>query len=340
MASVLDSFDSMRRKYPSLFEQFKKAISTLPFIPVSLSTVLQAPCNLFDPQDAMLKELFRDQSVFPGPEFSSYLYALQQCGLKSITSITGTDILQIITSVQVYSETGLATSNDVNITRVIAVFRYLKNYPQVVNKRVVSTGRHYNLQTALIHQSQIGCWLPIASDPPKNYPACLQWKGSSFHQNLISTRHSPLVVLSQSISSSQLPMIAGSQAIFVENVPSQIAQSLCSCSKVIVAAVVARFKEIIKNEEKIESDVLDQLSYQTYSYLQDNVTYCDEETFDDIENWVWMESESSFISSSMVAIRSNPTLRQSLEPLFSLYQTDCKNLANSFLNVEFIHRLL
>ena len=312
MTSILDSFDSMRRKYPSLFKQFKKAISTLPFIPVSSSTVLQAPCNLFDPQDAMLKELFREQSVFPGPEFSSYLYVLRQCGLKSINSITGTDILQIITSVQVYSETGLAISNEINIARVVAVLCYLNKYPQALKEKLPI--RQNNLQNALVLQGQRFCWLPIASDPPKNYPACLQWKGSSFHHNLISTRHSPLVILSQSICSSQLPMIAGSQAIFVENVPSQIAQCLCSCSKGIVAAVVAHFKEIFENKEKIESDVLEQLSYQTYSYLQDNVAYCDEETFNDIENWVWMESKSTFISSSMVAIRSNPTFRQSLEP--------------------------
>ena len=312
MTSILDSFDSMRRKYPSLFEQFKNAISTLPFIPVSSSTVLQAPCNLFDPQDAMLKELFREQSVFPGPEFSSYLYNLRQCGLKSITSITATDILQIITSIQVYSGTGLAISNDVNISRVVAVFHYLNKYPQVLNERLPN--RYDNLQNALVLQGQTHCWLPIASNLPKGYPTYLKWKGSSFNQNLASARHSLLVVLSQSLNSSQLPMIAGSQAIFVENVPSQIAQTLCSSPQIIVGAVVAHFKEIIKNEEKIRSDVLDQLSYQTYSYLQDNVDYCDKKTFDDIENWVWMESESTFISSSMVAIRSNPTFRQSLEP--------------------------
>ena len=312
MTSMLDSFDSMRRKYPSLFEQFKKAISTLPFIPVSSSTVLQAPCNLFDPQDAMLKELFRDQSVFPGPEFSSYLYALQQCGLKSITSITGTDILQIITSVQVYSETGLATSNEVNISRVTAVFHYLNKYPQTLDQTLRKTND--NLQNALVLQAQSYCWLPIVGDPPENYPTCLKWKGSLCHQNLASARYSSLVVLSQKISSSQLPMIAGSQTIFVENVPSQIAQNLCSSPQIIVSAVVAHFKEIIKNEGEIESDILDQLSYQTYSYLQNNVAYCDKETFDEIENWVWMESESTFISSTMVAIRSNPTFRQSLEP--------------------------
>ena len=314
MTSILDSFDSMRRKYPSLFEQFKKAISTLPFIPVSSSTVLQAPCNLFDPQDAMLKELFRDQSVFPGPEFYSYLYALRQCGLRSITSITGTDILQIITSVQVYSGSGLAISNEVNITRVRAVFRYLNKYPQVFNERVVSTGRHYNLQTALIHQSQNCCWLPVVSEPPENYPGCLQWVGSFFCQTLASLKCTPLIVLSQSTCLSQLPMIAGSRAIFVENVPPQIAQTLCISPQIIVARVVAHFKEIVKNEDEIESDVLDQLSYQTYSYLQNNIAYCDKETFNDIENWVWMESKSTFISSSMVAIRSNPTFRQSLEP--------------------------
>ena len=314
MTSILDNFDSMRRKYPNLFDQFKKAISTLPFIPVSSSAVLQTPCNLFDPQVAMLKELFKDQSVFPGPEFSSYLYVLRQCGLKSITSITGTDILQIITSVQVYSETGLATSNEVNISRIVAFFHYLNKYPRILNERVVSTGRHYNLQTALIHQSQNCCWLPVVSDPPENYPACLQWVGCSFCQTLVSTNYTPLIVLSQSICSSQLPMIAGSQAIFVENVPPQIAQTLCNSPQIIVGAVVTHFKEIIKYEDEIESDILDQLSNQTYNYLQDIVTYCDKETFDDIENWVWMESESTFISSSMIAIRSNPTFRQSLEP--------------------------
>ena len=312
MTSILDSFDSMRRKYPSLFEQFKNAISTLPFIPVSSSTVLQSPCNLFDPQDAMLKELFRDQSVFPGPEFSSYLYVLQQCGLKSITSITGTDILQIITSVQVYSGTGLVTSNDVNIARVAAIFHYLSQYPQTLDQTLPKTND--NLKNALVFQAQSSCWLPVVSNPPVDYPTCLNWKGSLCHQSLVSATYSPLVVLSQNISSSQLPMIAGSQALFIENVPSRIAQTLCSSLQIMVAVVLAHFKEIIKNKGKIESDVLDQLSYQTYSYLQNNEDYCDKKTFDDIENWVWMESKSTFISSSMVAIRSNPTFRQSLEP--------------------------
>ena len=73
----------------SLFD----SIATLPFIPVS--TVLQALCNFFDPHDELLKQLFKSQPVFPGLYFSSHLYTLQQCVLRDITSITGTDILQI-----------------------------------------------------------------------------------------------------------------------------------------------------------------------------------------------------------------------------------------------------
>ena len=317
MTNILDRFDSIRRKYPSLFAQFKNAISTLSFIPVSSSTVLHAPCKLFDPQDAMLKQLFSNEPVFPGPDFSSYFYTLRQCGLKSITSITGTDIIQIITSIQVYSGTGIATSNDISISRIKAVFCYLNKYPNVLNESVVTTTfplRHGTLQNTLVLQAQSYCWLPIVPSYPQDYPTCLMWKGSSFHQRLASLKYNPLVVISQDISSSQLPMIAGSQIIFVENVPLQIAQFLGSSSLVIVGAVVAHFKEIIENKDKIESDVLDQLSYQTYSYLQDNVDYCDMETFHDIKNWVWIESESTFISSSMVAIKSNPTFRQSLEP--------------------------
>ena len=315
MKSILDSYDMMRRKYPSsLFEKLKNAVSTLPFIPVSSSKILQAPCNLFDPQDVMLKQLFKDQPVFPESQFSSYLYALRQCGLKSITSVTGTDILQIITSVQVYSKTNIATSNDVNNSRVVALFCYLKKYPNVLNERVISTTFRKDLQTALVLQAQSYCWLPIISNPPEGYPTCLKWKGRLYGHSLASSKYNPLVVLSQSLSSSQLPMIAGSQAIFVENVPSQIAQCLGSSPEIMIDTVVAHFKEIILNEDEIESDVLDQLSYQTYSYLQDNVDYCDKETFDDIETWVWMESYSTFISSSMIAIRSNPTFKLSLEP--------------------------
>ena len=315
MKSILDSYDRMRRKYPSsLFEKLRNAVSTLSFIPVSSSKILQAPCNLFDPQDVMLKQLFKDQPVFPESQFSSYLYALRQCGLKSITSVTGTDILQIITSVQVYSKTNIATSNDVNNSRVVALFCYLKKYPNVLNERVITTTFCKDLQTALVLQAQSYCWLPIISNPPVGYPTCLKWKGYLYGHSLASSKYNPLVVLSQSLSSSHLLMIAGSQAIFVENVPSQIAQCLGSSTQVIVAAVVAHFKEIILNEDEIESEVLDQLSYQTYSYLQDNVDYCNKETFDDIENWVWMESESTFISSSIVAIKSNPTFKLSLEP--------------------------
>ena len=211
-----------------------------------------------------------------------------------------------------YSGTGLATSNDVNISRVVAVSHYLSQYPQTLDQTLTKTND--NLQNTLVFQAQSSCWLPVVSISPVDYPTFLNWKGSLCHQSLASATYSPLVVLSQNISSSQLPMIAGSQALFVESVPSQIAQTLCSSPQIMVGAVVAHFKEIIKNEDKIESYVLHQLSYQTYSYLQNNLEHYEKETFDDIENWVWMESKSTFISSSMVAIRSNPTFRQSLEP--------------------------
>ena len=91
----------------------------------------------------------------------------------------------------------LAASNDINITRVVAVFCYLNKYPNILNERVVSTTLHKDLQTALLLQTQSYCWLPIVSNPPECYPTSLKWKGSLCSPNLASPRYSPLVVLSQ-----------------------------------------------------------------------------------------------------------------------------------------------
>ena len=116
----------------SLFDLFKYAIVTLPFIPVS-STVLQAPCNFFDPHDELLKQLFKSQAVFPGLFFSS-LYS-STVWIKRYYLYHRDRYTTDLTSIQVYSRTSLAISSEVNISRVVAGFCYLNKYPNVLNKK-------------------------------------------------------------------------------------------------------------------------------------------------------------------------------------------------------------
>ena len=116
-------------------------------------------------------------------------------------------------SIQVYSRTGLAISSEVNISRVVAVFCYLNKYPNVFNEKVISTTFPKDLHNVLVLQAQSYCWLPVVSNLPEDYPTCLKWKDSLYGHNLASSKYNPLVVLHENIKSSQLPMIAGSQAI-------------------------------------------------------------------------------------------------------------------------------
>ena len=304
MLSILNQFELLRRANSShRFQQFVDAISNLPFIEAS-SYNFQAPQDLFDPEIKLIKELYRGQVKFPNSNYKSYLPILRQCGLK--TSITATDLLEVIKSIQQISSQHIVCSNETNFRRSIAVLQYLIDNPSTLNHSV-------EVNTSLINSlvNNESCWLPVVCNPPQQYPSCLTWKGSSYPQALVSPCYTPLVALSKDITSSQLPMIAGSCTIFIEHVPNQIAQRICSLPKDIV---ISHFKHIIHNKDNISLDMLEELVFQTYSYLQSNISYCDTNVFSETEKWIWLEKYSTFVSPSQVAITPCPSFRASLEP--------------------------
>ena len=307
LLSILNQFELLRHNNSShRFQQFVHALSNLPFIEDS-SYNFQAPQNLFDPNIKLMKELYRGQVKFPNSNYKSYLPILRQCGLK--TSITANDLLEVIKSIQQISSQHIVCSNETNFKRSKAVLQYLIDNPSTLNHSV-------EVNTSLINSlfNYESCWLPVVCNPPQQYPSCLTWKGSSYPQALVSPCYTPLVALSKDITSSQLPMIAGSCTIFIEHVPNQIAQRICSLPKDIVKAVISHFKHIIHNKDNISLDMLEELVFQTYSYLQSNISYCDTNVFSETEKWIWLEKYSTFVSPSQVAITPCPSFRASLEP--------------------------
>ena len=307
MLSILNQFELLRHANSShRFQQFVDALSNLPFIEDS-SYNFQAPQNLFDPEIKLIKELYRGQVKFPNSNYKSYLPVLRQCGLK--TSITATDLLEIVQNIQQVSSQHIAHSNETNFRRSIAVLQYLIDNPSTLNHSV-------QVNTSLINSlfNNESCWLPVVCNPPQQYPSCLTWKGSSYPQALVSPCYTPLVALSKDITCSQLPMIAGSCTIFIEHVPNQIAQCICSLPKDIVKAVISHFKDVIYNKDNISLDMLEELVFQTYSYLQNNISYCDTNVFSETEKWIWLEKYSKFVSPIQVVITPCPSFRASLEP--------------------------
>ena len=325
MISVLENFYSPQ--YRQVSQQLISAMRNLPFVEVmSDSATLNAPQNLFDFQNATLTELYLGEwHRFPASNFKPYLPILRQCGLKS--AITADDIYKIIVSIWGGSCIQNSYNTDsISYARIVSVMKHLKNNPDLF---IVCIENRKTLLNTLRDQSAQHCWLPLTSIPPSDYPSCLAWKGSQYSgTTLVSTSISPLVVLTEDLSSSVLPIIVGSEVLFVQNVPSQLAQGLDSQPSIMVPAVISHFNQVVSKADRIPNKVLQEVSLQTYTYLLQNINYCNVQSFS--YKWIWLESLSRFVESSHVAVEVNPSFRSNLEPFIFVLPSSLQGFSELF----------
>ena len=328
MQSVLDNFYSPT--YKQVAHQLTSAMKTLPFVKVSSAKTLEAPCNLFDPENEMLKDLFLDKTKFPSSNFQFYLPILRQCGLRS--SVNSSEILQIIQLNQAAVVINHIKGNidHVKYCKVVAALKYLVKHPNLLSGNVhVGQIKRESLLYTLQKQASQYCWLPVASNPPNSYPSCLAWKGSQYPSSLASASAHPLVVLSNDLASSEIPLIIGSQAVFIENVPTELANHLRSSSKYLTPAVATHFKVVTEKCEEMSSEKLKTISMQTYNYLLQNIGNCDAQMLGD--KWIWLENISSFIAPTQVAVAVNPSFRASLEPYVFVLPPNLRKFSELFI---------
>ena len=323
MKSVLDNFHSSH--YRKNADQLISIMRNLPFVEVSSFSLLLAPCCLFDPEVDLLREVFPGEPKFPASEFHLYLPILRQCGLKNCLSAD--EIFQIVKIIGTKpTHQSVACTDHVRYSRAVAVLKYLSNNLHLFDVNVKGQGM---LQHVLYKQASQYCWLPVASYSPDDYPSCLPWRGSQYQSFLASRRTNGLIVLSQDLASSDLPLIAGSQAVFIENVPSQLSHLFCSSAIDLVSTVVSHFKQVINYEHEICQDVLQMISYKTYIFLMQNIEHCNLQMFSG--EWIWSEKLSKFISSSCVAVATNPSFRASLEPFIFVLSASLQKYSQLFI---------
>ena len=325
MISVLDNFYSPQ--YRQSANQLTSAMSSLPFVEVSNSSTLDTPQNLFDPEIEILRQLYNGENKFPATSFNSYLPILRQCGLKS--SVNADEIFQILSSLRSRASYYSTSCNvdEIKYLRIVSVLKYLSDNS---NLFYMSVNYHNtNLIDVLHNQASQYCWLPVASNPPSNYPSSLTWNGSQYSTCLVSSGVSPLVVLSQDLFTSELPLIVGSQAIFIENTPHQLSQILISHPRDLVPAVISHFNQVISHKDEISGDMLQSISFKTYTYLQQNISYCNAQLI--LDKWIWLESRSTFIDSSQVAVAGNPSFRSSLEPFIFVLPSNLQKFSSLFI---------
>ena len=79
---------------------------------------------------------------------------------------------------------------------------------------------------------------------PTDYPRCLSWKGSKY-PNCLASQAAGIAPLT-----SELPLIAGSQLLFVQNAArdlDELTLKLIPSQNVLVQAVAEHFIEVIRN---------------------------------------------------------------------------------------------
>ncbi|XP_019851646.1 PREDICTED: sacsin-like [Amphimedon queenslandica] len=320
MLSVLDNFSSPRYK-----QQLTGALKDLPFIKTKLSGAFKSPCYLFDPENELLLKLFNGEDKFPGAEFKPYLPILRECGLKS--SVSASEIFQIVNSICLQSTDGIAKTSSILYSKAMAVLQYLSSFPYLLRQKVSANSD--SLLVALRRLNAKSCWLPVASKHPDEYPSCLEWRGSQYQFCLASAKSigNPLMLVSEDLASSHLPLIAGSQAFFVEGVPTQLVEQL-GRSQALIKAIASHFNEVIKNEHRIRKDLLLKISVETYTYLQENREFCSANTFAAIDNWVFIKNK--FLHPQQIAIEANPTFEANLEPFVYVLPSNLSGFADIF----------
>ena len=325
MKSVLDNFYSS--EYRQASQRLVADMKNLPFVEVSLSRQLEAPCNLFDPDVLILKQLFLGECKFPASSVKSHLGILRQCGLK--VSVDARELFQIMSTVRVplHRYQSIIVTDENRYLRSVAALKYLSDNPSLLSTHLNARD---TLLTMLRKQAEQYCWLPIANSPPSQYPSCLVWKGSQYPSCLASfSVANPLILLPQAGQHVPHSLIVGSEAVFIESVPKELAQHFRCSAKNLVSAVISHFKHVIGNKDSISKSMLERISIMTYEFLQNNIQYCSAAQLSS-SKWLWIENLSTFIDSRQAAIAANPSFLLNLEPFIFVLPPSLRTFSSLF----------
>ena len=338
MIRLLQQLHTLKDLADKILNQRKRlieALSNLSFLRYDCEKTDRKPPNvLYDSRVEEVKTIFKDEPLFPLPPFHQphILDFLHECHLRN--TVTSQEIVDVI-----YTVSGKTTTR-VEIERVKGILDCIQSHPDYLDIKVKfdDQKRLGTLKECVAFVSEKMSWLPIEICPPSTYPKCLVWKGrSSSHSPLTSLTPTTFTCTEEQLLSSSY--IAGSE-VYIVKLPESINAIFRPTVKLPVECVIKHFKNVIKNCNNIGNKQLDDIVRMIYSFLQDNKQYtelvkCIVPGF----KWIWIRKQHKFVSSSMVAMKTNHSL--SIEPYFFFIENQeefgelfeqlgvCKNISKS-----------
>ena len=218
---------------------------------------LFSPCEVYDPTDHVVKELFEGQNVFPIAPFSSaHFPILKQLGMKDCNTLSSSDIIRVTDIICCETDT------QAKVKRANTLLKFLSS---PTGNRLLN--EYYN-NVPLDQTLRSLQWLPVITTPPKGYPKCLSWKGSSGSQFVFAQS---LHASSSPEEHKKLPNLIGSQMKILQyegTLSVKLIASLNIPQSVPVDAMILQLLDLIDHNTHIENNFLKENVKQLYSYLQ------------------------------------------------------------------------
>ena len=306
MTRVLDIYPTLRYSNSAI----TSGIQYLEFVKVA-SGARKRPCDLYDPSNASLRQIFVGQGVFPCAPYdvNKYISTLKLCGLR--TSVEPQAILDMIYTLSLQASPYPQSVEAIKMLRVRAIIEYVSStsFSALGSYSVSKIQRGYiTFSAALTLLSTHRSWLPVLAERPSNYPGNLPWKGSGYTSHLISLQGS---VCASNNSSTNLPLLYGSQVYFTETFESVTAEEPKGC-------LVAHFQEVIARKDSLTSNemlnMIRQIYYAMAKMTQSRTDVQHLKPLKDMKEWVYIKKYHKFVHIDAVALKQNPGFRHNMEP--------------------------
>ena len=247
---------------------------------------LASPCEVYDPKDLIVKELFEGQNVFPVVPFvEQHFSVLRELGMKNSNNLEMSDIIKVAQLICNQKNTKAKTA------RAHKLLEFLSS-----SKGNPLFNFHFSLSETLATMQ----WLPVMVNPPKSYPKCLDWKGAT-GSHFLSPKH--VYASSTQDFHRKLPYLIGSQMKILQFEGTLLPQLLTLLQipeTVPVDAVIQQTLNLIRYQHKLERSQLKDYMKLLYEHLQLAV-------IDDCNRYhlsqseVVQVSENKFVKPSLVA---------------------------------------
>ena len=327
MEEVLQLSPMLISQFPFYKNELTYQISNLAFLCVNPSSSVRKPPNqLFDPSKEDLKELFKGEEKFPIDPFNQHLQILCKYGLRQ--TVTGKEIVAIINSISTKPSTSPQKVSSEHVSRAKAVLKYLSARPSLLTEKVSLSSIHFSsLLQALQTLAKQRSWLPVYSASPQSYSKCLVWKGRACTSHLASLGAPVLLCNSDDIKT--ISLVVGSQMFLVQCSSSEIC-SLLNTTATVPSHAVAHLQQVIKHSPEIEDETIGEMVHYIYRYLKRHLS----ELNDDLSslNWIWIESQHTFVSSDVVAIERNSSFHENPEPYLYILPNEFRKFSKLFLH--------